>query len=99
MDYKSLPIVGEAPTEQEWEEIKQMVDELIEMGMNPIKILNFKQGSIKFIANPKDGIVKARKTLEGNGWQMMSPYYSQNTVQGFKVAKIIEGKAANVWGD
>lgn len=98
--YRKLPVVGEELTEDEWLEVEKMIDEIKEAGMNVSKILNYKEGSTKFIASIENGIKVAdiRPRLESLGWKLLSPYYSHGKITGFKVAKDKEAKEVSAWG-
>lgn len=99
-DHKNLPVVGEEPDDNQWEEIKAGVEVLLGGGMTVKKVLNYKGGSIKYIAtiNPGKPHNEVRVGLEEKGWQLGSPYFSRGKIDGFKVSKVMHGTDVNAWG-
>jgi hypothetical protein len=99
-NYKSLTVVGEKIEDDFWPDVEKEIDEINESGMNVIKIINYKEGSTKYIASVSPGlrISKIRPKLELLGWKLLSPYYSHGKIIGFKVAKDRESKDVNAWG-
>lgn len=99
--YRNLTVVGEDILESEWPEVEEMAELVEECGMNIIKILNYKEGSTKFIAKLGSGesIQKVRTRLEDKEWRLGSPYYSHGRVIGFKVAKDRKAREVSPWGD
>ena len=89
MDHKELPIVGESIREDEWPQIEEMINELECNGFKVVKILNFIGGSTKFIAQISGNVKlhNVRRKIESSGWRIISPYFSQGKMIGFKVAK------------
>ena len=65
-----------------------------------VKIINYKQGSTKYIASVKDGLklAEVRPVLESIRWKLLSPYYSNGVIIGFKVARDREAKDVSAWG-
>jgi hypothetical protein len=98
--YRKIPVVGEELTEDDWLDVEGMINELKDVGMGVIKILNYKEGSTKFIAGLNNGIKMAdiRPKLESSGWKLLSPYHARGKIVGFKVAKDREAKDVNAWG-
>lgn len=98
--YKSLTVVGEEIEDSDWDKVEKEIDEIKEHGMRVIKILNYKEGSTKYIASVREGfqITKVRYNLESDGWKLLSPYYSHGKIIGFKVAKDREAKDVSAWG-
>lgn len=98
--YKSLTVVGEEIEDSEWEDVEKEIDEIKDAGMKVVKILNYKEGSTKYIASVMDGfqITAVRPELESLGWKLLSPYYSHGKIIGFKVAKDREAKDVSAWG-
>lgn len=99
-NYKSLTVVGEEVEDNDWEDIENEIDTIEDLGMRVIKILNYKEGSTKYIASIKDGhsVTQVRPVLESSGWKLLSPYYSHGKIIGFKVAKDRESKEMGTWG-
>lgn len=93
-----IPVIGEKV--EDWSDIENMVKEVESCGMKIVKILNFKEGSTKFIArmNQDVNIANARKELEKIGWKLLTPYYSNNQLIGFKIAKNKPASDVNAWG-
>lgn len=100
-EYQTLPIVGEDLGEDEWVEVEGDIEAIESCGLRVIKILNFKEGSTKYIAQVDNGLAeyRVRRRLESRGWMMISPYYSRGRIIGFKVAKALRSGEANAWGD
>lgn len=98
--YKSLTVVGEEVEDSDWDDVEKEIDEIKNAGMKVVKILNYKEGSTKYIASVRDGfqITEIRPTLESMGWKLLSPYYSHGKIIGFKVAKDREAKDVSAWG-
>lgn len=97
--YKNLTVVGEEIEDSEWEDVEDEIEEIQDAGMRVIKILNYKEGSTKYIASVKNGfnITSIRPTLESSGWKLLSPYYSNGKIIGFKVAKDREAGDVSNW--
>lgn len=97
---RSLPVVGEELNENDWINVEEMISEIDGAGMKVNKIINYKEGSTKFIAAVQEGQVLSsiRPKLESLGWKLLSPYYSHGKITGFKVAKDRESKDVSAWG-
>ncbi len=98
--YKSLTVVGEMIEDSDWDDVEKEIDEIKGAGMKVVKILNYKEGSTKYIASVRNGfqITEIRPVLESMGWKLLSPYYSHGKIIGFKVAKDREAKDVSAWG-
>lgn len=98
--YKRLTVVGERVEDSEWERIEKEIGEIEDVGMKASKILNYKEGSTKYIASVREGfqIAEIRPALESMGWKLLSPYYSNGEIIGFKVAKDREAREVSAWG-
>jgi hypothetical protein len=98
--YKKLTVVGEEIEESEWEKVEKEIDEIEDAGMRVIKIINYKEGSTKYIAAMKGGfqMTDVRQELEAMRWKLLSPYYSHGEIVGFKVARDREAKDVSTWG-
>ena len=99
-EYSELPLVGEDLTPLEWNEVESDIEAIKTCGLNVVKILNYKGGSTKFIANITNGLSQydARKKLEDIGWAMGPPYFSKGSVVGFKISKAQASTNSNAWG-
>lgn len=99
MSYKNVTVVGEEITDSEWPEVEEMAKEIESCGVQIVKILNYKEGSIKFIAKLNgDSLQNTRTKLEEKNWRVGAPYYSRSQIIGFKISRNKEGKDVNVWG-
>lgn len=98
--YKNLTVVGEGVSEERESEVDNSIKTVESCGLKVVKILNFHGGSTKFIAQVVDGTThgEARLNLEKAEWKMMSPYYSQGQVVGFKVAPVMKTSDVSAWG-
>jgi hypothetical protein len=99
-EFRTLPVVGEELTDIEWEDVESDIKAIKSCGMNVIKILNYKGGSTKFIANVSNGFNQydVRKKLEDVGWSMGPPYFSKGSVVGFKLSKVQSSSDSSAWG-
>lgn len=86
-EYRKLPVVGAAISDDEWPEIEDMALTIESCGTTVIKILKFLQGSTKFIAAIKPECTKEDviKTLKEKGYKLLSPYTSKGSIVGYKV--------------
>jgi len=96
---ENVAIVGEELTSEEKEIVEKDIETIVSCGMTVLKVLNFRGGSIKYIANMDGGGTQQRKKLESKGWSMGAPYYSKGTVAGFKLFKTQKASDVNAWGD
>lgn len=98
--YRELTVVGEEIRESDWDDVEKDIDEIKGTGMRVVKIINYKEGSTKYVASVEDGfqIPRIRPALESIGWKLLSPYYSNGKIIGFKVAKDREARDVSAWG-
>lgn len=95
-----LPIIGEPLTDEEEKEVETGVKFLQDAGMSVKKIINYKDGSTKYVASydsDRDQY-RVRKRIERDGWKVGSPYYLNGSVYGFRVSKEGPASQTNVWG-
>jgi len=84
-----VKIVGGKIPDDRWEASEVEMDELEDMGLEVLKLLNFVGGAIKYVCLFGGGYPDSDsvKRMEGKGWKIGPPYYSNGKISGFKVYK------------
>ena len=95
-----LPIIGDPLKKSDEKEVNKAIKYLKKAGMVVKKIINYRDGSIKYIAGYDSGTTQydVRKVLEQDGWKVGAPYYSHGAILGFRVSKEGPAGESNVWG-
>ena len=98
---EKLIIVGDDLTTDEEVEVEKDAEAIRSCGMEIVRVLNYRGGSIKFVAKIVEGgsQPEMRRKLEDVGWTMGAPYFSKGEVTGFKLSKRQKISDVSAWSD